>query len=87
MTTIHLSQTERHVLAQIHDGNHTIEDLVTATGFHRQRLLTYLRWLLHDDFIEITRTDGPRSELHVILTDAGRNRCTQPDSRHPLTYV
>ncbi|MFC5133500.1 MULTISPECIES: hypothetical protein [Haloferacaceae] len=87
MTTIHLSQTERYVLTQIHDGNHTIEDLITATGFPRPRLRTYLTWLAHDDFIEVTRTDGPGSELHIDLTDRGIERCTQPDSRHPLTYV
>jgi len=87
MTTIHLSQTERHVLTQIHDGNHTIEDLITATGFSRPRLLRYLAWLAHDDFIEFVRTDGPGSDIPVELTDRGIERCEQPDSRHPLTYV
>jgi len=87
MTTIRLSQTERYVLTQIHDGNHTIEDLITATGFPRPRLLKYLVWLAHDDFIEVTRTEGPGSDLQVELTERGKERCEQPDSRHPLTYV
>jgi len=87
MTTIRLSQTERYVLTQIYDGNYTITDLITATGFPQPRLLTYLTWLAHDAFIEITRTDGPGSELRVKLTEQGIERCKQPDSRHPLTYV
>lgn len=87
MTTIHLSQTERHVLNQIHDGNHTIDELVTATGFPRSRLLTYLDWLAGDGFIQLMWTDGPGSERYIELTEAGEQRCDQSETRHPLSYV
>jgi len=87
MTTIHLSQTERHVLNQINDGNHTIDELITATGYPRPRLCRYLAWLAHDHFIQITWTDGPGSERYIELTKAGERRCDQSETRHPLNYV
>jgi len=85
-TTIQLTETERHVLDHVYDGNHTIDDLIAATGFPYPRLLRYLAWL-QGEFIDITQPDGPGTELRIDLTDKGVERCERPDSRHPLSYV
>lgn len=85
MTDINLSQTERHVLNQIHDGNHTLDTLKDRTGFTRPKLSQIVIWLSHDDLV----TAAWNSEIDGIwieLTDAGREHCGDRD-RHPLNYV
>jgi len=87
MVHIRLDRAERNVLEQISTGNHTITDLVTATGFPRDRLMIYLDRLERDDFVSLNWDDSDPAGPWITLTPAGIERSQQPDTRHPLSYV
>lgn len=87
MVSIRLDRAERNVINQIADGNHTVADLITATGFPRRRLVVYLDRLERDGFVLLDRDDGVAGDLWVELTLVGFRRSEQPETRHPLNYV
>lgn len=82
---IRIDRAEKNVLEQICSGAQSIDALVRATGFPRQRLRIYLDRLERDGFIELTADRF--GDISVDVTEEGRRRGNQPRVRHPLAYV